>query len=174
MINPQYLEQFDRVKETLKKQDVIQLHQFLDEKTLKEILSEIKNTAFKKTTNSMEESYFIGKPSQKLNALLKELDPFISRLLGKKRIMYEMALFTAGDYTLMHEKRAEFIIDITSVWDVRFGGAITFHDGQGNATLIPPAFNSAVCSTGKEFRFIKYLNHHARTQQRMLIIGRIS
>jgi hypothetical protein len=166
MINNHYATQIPAIKKALSGENVVQLQEFFDKEYYYKLLSEVKKTKLKPDIDVFEYKYKSGKIS-----LPKEFENFISKITGKK-FKYQLIELEHKDYSLIHDKKAEVIIDLSENWLNGWGGYLMYNDGEGNVVKIPSKQNSVTISNGKVFGAIKYVNNHSGKNKKTYIIGR--
>jgi hypothetical protein len=171
MINKHYDSQISAIKSALKKDNVVQLQEFLDKESYYKILSEIKlsiKTKLKEDTEIFDHRY-----KSKEFTISKDIELFLKKILGKK-LKFKIIILGHKDYSLITNKKIEAILDFTEEWHNAWGGYLMFNDGEGNVMKIPSIKNSLTISNGKTFSSIKYLNNHAGKNQKIYLIGKTS
>jgi len=185
-LNSTYLEgeTVEQIKESFNsEQDLssISLQQFFTDKTFKKLQLEIDNSKFNKETKLMEYKFESTELPSAIKEILnsKELIEFIESIIQKKikKIDGKLYLFSHKDYALRTQEEIdqyEFIIDFSD-WNEELGGSIIYVDEKGETFRLPSNENtvSIVHRTKKFDRFVKYVNHYAKEEARIIIIGKI-
>ncbi len=182
MINKAYLEPkiIEKLSEGFKNNNPkgIQLTSFLESKLYASFLKQISNAKFKKNEIREMYSFFEAKNADLAIFNSKEFLSFCSILSGKKVKKAECSLrmFMRGSYTLIHEETAkegiEFFFDLTPKWSDRFGGHITYLSYDGSKVVTPQYPNTLILAEGGR-SYVKYANHLAKSEGRLMVYGRI-
>ena len=93
-----------------------------------------------------------------------------------------IAVLTHGDYTLLHDKNKEspgfdVILDLTPQWDNRACGYHSYVDGDSNELVrVDPAPNTLtiVHRPKNVMKFVKYVNHFASKDKRIVLQARFA
>lgn len=128
----------------------------------------------------------------KLSSVAKNLEKFIrsadfaaiiSAIVGKKVKIKHASWrgYTHGDYTVRHDKLPEppgydIVLDFTPRWDPRACGQHSFVQGGQEIIRIPPVFNSlTIVKRPKHVqKFVKYVNHRAGKDKRIVLEARFT
>jgi hypothetical protein len=126
----------------------------------------------------------LAKQLQRVLATTHEMRDIISAIVQKKTAFKESCLcaYARGDYTLLHDKLKEpagydVIIDLTPHWDNRACGHHSYVDGKGNEIARVPVMPNALAIVRRPasvMKFVKYVNHHAREDKRIVLEARFS
>ena len=85
-------------------------------------------------------------------------------------------MFMHRSYTLIHEETAkegiEFFFDLTPRWSDKFGGQITYLAYDGSKVVTPQYPNTLILAEGGR-SYVKYVNHLAKSDGRLIIYGRL-
>jgi len=168
----------------------IQLHQFLLPDTANRAGAALSRVPLRE--HYVPDQYHCHEPKtipaivKKLQRWLrsKEAAMLISTIVQKKVRFKESCLcvYTHRDYTLRHDKNKEppgydVILDLTPHWDTRACGHHSYVDRKGNELVrIPVAGNTLaiVHRTADVQKFVKYVNHHAGKDRRIVLEARFA
>ena len=176
MVNFQY--ELKKVQGTLhtilKKNGSVQLLQLFTAKEYAALQKKIMSLPFVRSYQPVTHSF------ARAEADISFLLPLVSGIVGKKVKKIETRVYCLEwrDYTLLHDKAVEgpgtdIVLDFTDRWNSRWGGIVTYVDGEGNYTRVPAVANMMfVMQRKKEQKFISYLNHKAKGK-RYVVIGSI-
>jgi len=171
MINKNYLNNLEKLKEHFLKNKSLILYEFFnDYETIK---NKILNLKYSREYDPIKFSY--SKSEFKINYEILE---FLDKLLDVKiNDNFEAYCFNWKDYTILcdkikHEKGINVIIDFTDDWDFNYGGSIVYTDGSGNYTKIEPSGNTLIIfDIDNNKRFVQYINNLAKSKSRYFILG---
>lgn len=156
----------------------VQVQGFLEPECYLQALSEIGSAGFKKSEQRDTHSYFETKHPALAFFSSKEFLSFASAVAGKRLAKAECSLriFMAGSYTLLHDKAQkgiEFFFDLTPEWNDEAGGAIVYLTVAGEKLAIPPSPNTLIIAEAGR-SYVKYVNHLAGDDGRLVVYGRLS
>ena len=91
-----------------------------------------------------------------------------------------ISVLTQGDYSLLHDKLKEppgydVILDFTPRWDNRACGHHSYVDGNGNELARVPVMPNALAIVKRPagvMKFVKYVNHYAGKDRRIVLEAR--
>ena len=183
MINPVYLkpEILDKLRQGFKENNPkgMQITSFMDLKSYASFLKKISEAKFQKNEIRDMHSFFESKPDALAFFNIPEFLSFASVLMGAHltKSDYTLRMFMKGCYTLIHEETAEegieFFFDLTPKWDNKFGGNITYLAYDGSKVITPQYPNTLILAeSGRSY--IKYVNHLAKLEGRLIIYGKLS
>lgn len=182
MINKIYLEQkvIEKLSEGFRNNAPrgMQLTSFMDKDSYALFLKNISNANFIKKEIRDMYSFFEAKPAALSFFKTKEFLSFCSALSGKKIKKSEPSLrmFMHGSYTLIHEETAkkglEFYFDLTPKWNNDFGGQIVYLAYDGSKVITPQYPNTLILAeSGRSY--LKYVNHLAGSEGRLIVYGKM-
>jgi hypothetical protein len=191
VINPKYLS--DDVLKTAAKyfarENSLQLQQFLIPDVAQELGNALSKAPLKAQSIPDRFAYHeftrlpaIAKQVGKIFATTHEIRKIIS-VITQKELTFEEAFwraYTAGDYTLLHDENAappgyDVILDVTPRWDNRACGHHSYVDGRGNELARVPVVPNALAIIKKPatvLPFVKYVNHYAGKDRRIVLEAR--
>ncbi len=163
---------------------MLQFTDFFEHSYYERLQKQIKELSFKRSYQPSLHSYRSADLPLDVTSLInsKEFISFISKnaKISVKKIEAKAFLFEAKDYTLLHDMTEEkpgidIIIDFTEKWNERFGGMMTYADGNGHSFMVPSKSNSLIIAERNKGiqRFMQYVNHTAKGR-RILIIGSVA
>ncbi len=105
---------------------------------------------------------------------------FTGKIAGKNFDKIDLQIFGFGhkDYTLLHDseddrKGTEFIFIFSEKWDKKWGGYIVYTDNEDKSLIfLPQGNNFALVNKEGLGRFVKYINHLAKEESFILVLGR--
>lgn len=167
----------------------IQLHQFLHPKTAAQASTALARVPLRE--HYLPDQYHCHEPRSLpdiARAVLqvmrsKACAAVISAIVRQKVRLKDSCLcvYTHRDYTVRHDLNREppgfdVILDLTPRWDERACGHHSYvRDGQ-ELVRVPAAFNTlAIVHRPEDVqKFVKYVNHHAGTDRRIVIEARFA
>ena len=163
----------DKLQETLQREGVVQLQQFLPEKELAILMEKIKLLKFIKSYKPLTHYYTSAVlPVSDLNGLFSFL-----KVLGMRITRARAYKLRWKNYSVLHDsikqrEYREIILDLTESWEESWGGACIYVDDSGDYQKIPWAYNSVMVIEKKRAqRFFQYCNHYA--QERLVVIAQV-
>lgn len=190
MITPAYLEKKTQTilrKSFYQNQELpsVQLRQVFDHEFYRKLQPEILSLSYQANRQLLTHSYLTAALPAPLLRLFHSSEFFsvISGIIGRpvQKVDFHAHLFSWKDYTVLSDETIEpagidIIIDLTEDWPEGAGGEIIYRDQEGNYFPLPSAPNMLAIVQRKRTiqKFVKYVNHYAGTQKRVLLLGRIS
>ena len=171
----------DKLRQVFKENNPrgIQITSFMDLISYKFFLKEISKVKFQKNKIMDMHSFFESKPDALNFFNSPEFLSFASILTGKHLTKSDCSLrmFMKGCYTLIHEETAEdgieFFFDLTPKWDNEFGGYTAYLAYDGSKVITPQYPNTLILAeSGRSY--VKYVNHLAKSDGRLVVYGKLS
>ena len=158
----------------------VQVQGFMDLAAYKRFLAVVAKVKFKKSEVRDMHSFFEAQSPALKFFSSREFLSFAAAVAGKKIAKAECSvrIFLSGCYTLMHDKAAaakgmEFYFDLTPGWNNEAGGAIVYITAAGEKLAIPPSPNTLIIAKAGR-SYVKYVNHLAGEEGRLVVYGRLS
>ena len=163
----------------------VHLHQFLEKKFYMKVKKELQQESWKRLTDILAYSYENARISPSLAKLFH--DPaflkFLSFILCKKARRVDASCYSFGwkDYTVLHDlgkEKAGFdiVLDFSDTWDSLWDGSLVYTESKGEGLIVPASGNSLLLVQRKNIhirKFLKYVNHYAGKNKRVLVMGKI-
>lgn len=165
------------IKNSLEKNKVIKLEEFLTEK--------IKNSGklkFKKEKIADRFSYEEAKNKELEKIFLsKEIKEFLKKITKKGIKNIRVLRFGHKNYRILHDeknpqKEEKFYFFVCKKWKHESGGNIAFKKEDGKVFYLTPTHNSlSIVKKEKNWEeFLQYINHLAGKEKFILIEGKLS
>lgn len=159
----------------------IQLQSFLNENVLKSLQKEMKLLSYSHYYKPDQHSYFAAETPESFISLLesKDFKELITQITGikVKDLFCEASYFRHKNYTLLSDKQIikeslAFFFDLND-WDIKTGGYNWLLNNKEENIIYQPKANSLllVKQSNKLRSTIKYVNHQAKDNKRLLIKG---
>ena len=156
----------------------IQITSFMELDSYHEFLKSISSASFQKNDVRDMHSFFEAKPKALKFFNSSEFISFASKITGKKlkKAKCSLRMFMKGCYTLIHEetskKGLEFFFDLTPEWNDSFGGQIAYLAYDGSKVITPQYPNTLILAeSGRSY--VKYVNHLAGSEGRLIVYGKM-
>ena len=178
----------DKASAQFRKEWSIQLHRFLQPEIYKKAIA-LARAPLKSQYVPDQYCYHTFKSTpviaKQLMRMVQSADfaAIISIIVGKKIRLRHAAwrVYQHGDYTVRHDKLKEppgydVLLDITQHWDERACGHHSFVQGGKEIVRISPMPNSlAIIKRPSHLqKFVKYANHHAGKDKRVVLEARFA
>lgn len=159
----------------------VQLKDFFLPQEYREMLSLCNNPRFKKS--EVRDLYsFFEDPKSNASPFFKsaEFIRFASKVSGIKlsKSVCSLKVFTPGCYTLASFRpkgKVEFLLDLTPSWRHEWGGSSNYIASDGDRLVLPPVPNSLILASMENIEgYIKYVNHRAKGNGRIMVQGFMS
>ena len=139
---------------------------------------ELHKLFFKRESRPDRYSYAIAKASSLHIFDNKELQEFISVIIGKKvkNILGDALYFSWKDYTLLSKEQErntiDVIFDFTPDWKEEYGGSLIYKDEKGKYVKFMGLPNTMILIERKNAQsYIQYVNNFAKGKKRYLLMG---
>ncbi len=125
----------------------------------------------------------LARELQRVLAKTHEIRSIVSTIVQKPVRFRDacVCVYAHGDYTLLHDKNREppgydIILDLTPRWDPRSCGYHSYVKDGDELVRVEPSFNTLtiVRRPASVRRFVKYVNHHAGKDKRIVIEARFA
>jgi len=170
-------ETIERIREQF---PAVSLQKFLAPKTYQKLQEALTKAKGKRMQIPPQYSYTLLDTKAKNILASPEVRSFLSQLLKRKikKITLQAYSFQWKDYTLVHDKQPlkpgiDLIFDCTNKWNNQAGGNMIYK--LDTDVLIHPSPNTLTIIKRKRIHenFLQYINHKAKKQKRLLILGEI-
>lgn len=191
VINPVYLSHNALYGAAMQfaKEKSIQLRQFLIPDLAKALSGQLAKAPLKEhyvpdqyRCHGPKSAPALAKQLQRVLAKTHEMRKIVSTIVQEKVRFKDacICIYKHGDYTVRHDKNREppgydVIIDLTPRWDGRACGHHSYVDAAGSERVkVPPMFNTLaiVHRPAKLHKFVKYVNHNAGDDRRIVLEAR--
>ena len=180
MVEESYIQNKQRLCRTFQQEGKIQLLDIFQQREYLLLLQKVRSLSFQRLYQPLRGSYAVAKVPL---SLLKAggLPAMLEMLLGKKVALLRAHAYLLRwkDYSLLHDEAIEglgvdFLLDLTEGWKQGWGGAVVYTDGQGNYAPVMIKGNSlTVVQRNREQKFMQYVNHHAKGEERLIVMGKV-
>ena len=187
LINPVYLKgsMVAKLREAFASSNPkgLQLQGFLDSAAYRQLLVTAGKPRFTLSEIRDLHSFFEDRESPVSNFFKsREFISFAAKLAGIRlsKSACSLKVFTHGRFTLANDTakgKVEFLFDMSPGWKSEWGGASNYITDQGDRLVIPPLPNNLilVLKQGTSVEgYIKYVNHRARENGRVMVSGTLS
>src|SRR3989344_4393629 len=169
MINKNYLQSSDKLKEFFEDNGYLVLHDFFDKDYYLNLRKNLFSLKFKKDFELTKYSY--SKSKFDLNDD-KEFSKFILDLtnLDLSKFFFEAFEFKWRDYTILNDSsldqnKYDIIFDFTGDWNSEFGGSIVYVKEE-DFIKFEPKGNTLILLKKEYNRFVQYVNNLAKSRSR--------